>query len=507
MSLPLDTLTASEALRRMAEGDLTAEQLIRAVIGRIDRFEPSYNAFLFRNAKAVDEAVRLDRMRASGRKPGPLFGIPVAIKDAIDVRGFATTCAWSPLGPGGRLNLTPRRDATAVARLRGAGAIVIGKTNTPAFSASTRDAGTSWAGDSYNAVDRDLIASGSSTGTATAVAAGFALGGLGAETGGSLQNPAGAQSLVAVKPTFGLTPNSGLAPVATSTRDVIGPHARTIRDAALIMDVISGYSLEDPKTLASFDRMPANGYVAALRPDALQGARLGAYGLGWSGQPLAPSVLSAYEQRLGQLEALGAEVVPDPFEGTALRTLATPESPDLRGLETIQDDFDAYLRRNPGFGVATLRDLIDRAGSDPFAEGQPMYAMRRLQSDTPAGRARKLNAFLAAKRDYLAVIDSVMATARLDALVFPQHWSDVPTVGSGARFPGLTTPILNVAGLPGVVTPAGRLPSGSPFSLIFVGSPWSEARLLACAYAYEQAHPGRISPSLTVAGLAAGNDL
>ena len=134
-----------------------------------------------------------------------------------------------------------------VARLKAAGAIILGKTNIPAFSHDGARANTSWDGPTFNAVDRAIAPGASSSGTATAISGSFAVVGLAEETGGSIQNPASAQSLVGVKPTFGLVPNTGVAPLAGSTRDVVGPHARTVKDAALLLDVLAGYTPEDPE--------------------------------------------------------------------------------------------------------------------------------------------------------------------------------------------------------------------------------------------------------------------
>lgn len=172
----------------------------------------------------------------------------------------------------------PDTDSPVVARMRKAGCIILGKTNVPVLSATGSHANDSWAGPTLNAVDTTRMPGGSSAGTATAVAASMAILGLAEETGGSIQNPAAAQALVGLKPTFALVPNAGVMPLAGSTRDVVGPITRCVRDAALVMDAIAGFCTEDPKTVAGMGKRPAAGYVASIRADIVKGARLGLYG-------------------------------------------------------------------------------------------------------------------------------------------------------------------------------------------------------------------------------------
>ena len=261
----------------------------------------------------------------------------MVVKEAMDFAGLPSTIGWAPLASAaGGVDLIPERDAPVVARLRAAGAIILGKTNIPAFSHDGARANTRWDGPTFNAVDRAIAPGASSSGTATAVSGGFAVVGLAEETGGSIQNPGAAQSLVSVKPTFALVPNVGVAPLAGSTRDVVGPHARTVTDAALLLDVLAGYTVEDPKTVASIGMIPAGGYASGLRPEALAGARLGVYGPGWRRQPLTPEAAALYEKTLAELRGLGAILVEDPFAGSGFADLALQDVEfDDRGLESI----------------------------------------------------------------------------------------------------------------------------------------------------------------------------
>src|ERR1700737_373158 len=238
-SAPLDLieLTVAQVQAAFESGDLTSEALSAAYLERIARVNPLYNAIIFLNPQALDDARAIDRRRATGEALGPLAGVPVVVEDTMDMVGFRTTGGWSLLySKTGGVDLMPSTDSPVVARMRAAGCVILGKTNVPVLSATGSHANDSWAGPTLNAVDPSFMPGGSSAGTATAIAASLAVLGLAEETGGSIQNPASAQALVGIKPTFALVPNAGVMPLAGSTRDVIGPIARCVRVAALVLD-------------------------------------------------------------------------------------------------------------------------------------------------------------------------------------------------------------------------------------------------------------------------------
>lgn len=486
----------------------TAEALTQAYLDRIDQYEASYNAFTFLNPDALEEARSIDRRRRRGERLGPLAGIPVVIKESMDFVGSPSTSGWAPLSSAaGGVDLFPIKNAVVVERLIEAGAIILGKTNIPAFSDDGTRANSSWAGPTYNAVDRDLAPGASSSGTATAVAANFAVLGLAEETGGSIQNPAGAQSLVGVKPTFALVPTTGIVPLAGSTRDVAGPIARTVLDAALVMDVLAGYSPEDPKTSASNGHLPRHGYTSELSRNALRGKRIGLYGPGWRLSDLSPETQALYERTIEELEIQGATVVEDPFAGSGFAELALPGEPyDFRGTESAAHDFQSYLEGLTFNGdvVGTIDELTLITGISPFqpdggplswyAGALPVLADSLLHPEV----LPDLSAFWALRGQYLSLFDAVMTAHDLDGLAFPQTYEEVPELFSSATYAATTESAINIAGLPGVVVPAGQYSSGAPFGLIFVGPLWSEARLLGFAYDYEQATRHRIEAVLTL---------
>ncbi|MBT8403171.1 MAG: amidase, partial [Gemmatimonadetes bacterium] len=312
-------LTAEDVVQGYAEGRFTVTQVIRAFLARIETYEERYNAFISMNPEALAEAEALDVELAGGSIRGPLHGVPVVVKDNIDMAGLVTTAGWDGFSSAhGGVDMVPQDDAAFVERLRAAGAVILGKTNLPDFAGHGTRTGSSVAGVTLNPYNVDKAPGGSSGGTATAVAASFAVLGIGTETGGSIQNPSAAQALVGVKPTYGLVPLEGVVPLSGSYVDVAGPIAKTVMDAALTLDVLAGPTHEDLATFAATDHIPDRGYVAALRRGALEGKRFGLVGPGWRERflPLAPETENRYREAIATVESLGAETVEDPFAGS-----------------------------------------------------------------------------------------------------------------------------------------------------------------------------------------------
>ena len=499
-------LTVEQAQAAFASGATTSEALTQAFLDRIAEHDPHYNAIIFLNPDALADARAIDRRRAEGEALGPLAGVPVVVKDPMDMVGFPTTAGWSLLySKTGGVDLMPGTDSPVVARMRAAGCVILGKTNVPVLSHTGSHANDSWAGPTYNAAGREFLPGGSSAGTATAVAASMAVLGLAEETGGSIQNPASAQALVGIKPSFALVPNAGVMPLS-GLRDVVGPIARCVRDAALALDVLAGYTAEDPKTIAGVGHRPKGGYASRLHKEALRGKRIGLYGPGWRNQPLSTEAAALYGRAKGELEAQGAVLVEDPFLGSGFADLRTPTPPlgefDARGLESVPYDMqqylerlgpDAALRTFAAFAAATAKeDAFAPSGVLSFSPSLPQFAACLADPARPPD----LSDFIAVKEAYLELFDAVFARERLDALAFPQMRTALPPLHGTETIHETTVGEINIAGLPGVTVPAGYYGSGAPFGLIFVGRMWSEADLLAYAYAYECATGHRRAPTL-----------
>lgn len=509
MAIDLDSLTIEAIHAGFASAAFSAEDLTRACLARIAEINPRLNAIIFINDAAIDEARAIDRRRAAGEAVGPLAGVPFVAKDTMNVAGIPTTGGWSLLSSkAGGIDLIPERDCTVVARMRAAGAVLLGKTNVPVLSATGTHADDSWAGPTLNAIDQTLVPGGSSAGTGTAVASGMVVLGLAEETGGSIQNPAATQGLVGVKPTFGLVSNAGVMPLGASTLDVMGPIARTVRDAAIMLDVLAGYSADDPKTIAGVGSKPAGGYAGALDKATLAGKRLGLYGAGWRshkagrrGEPLHPSVEREYARARQELISLGVELIADPFAGSGFGDLAETteggDEYDARGMESLPYDLEIFLKGlGPNAALKSFAEFAEATkAEDPFAPngvlnylaGFGEFEACRADPSTPP----PLTSFYAAREAYLAIFNDVMDRHSLDGLVYPQMCDPVPKRGVGVPIRETTVSELNIAGLPAVTVPAGKLSSGEPFNLIFVGRNWSEAALLGMAHDYERMAAGR----------------
>ncbi|KQP60012.1 amidase [Methylobacterium sp. Leaf111] len=499
-------MTLADAADAFASG-VTSEALTQAFLDRIAAHNPHYNALIVMNPDALADARAIDVRRAAGEALGPLAGVPVVIKDPMDMAGLPTTAGWHFLSARtGGVDLIPETDSPVVARMRAAGCVMLGKTNVPVLSATGSHANDSWAGPTLNAAAPESLPGGSSAGTATAVGASFAVLGLAEETGGSIQNPASAQGLVGIKPTFALVPNAGVVPLAGSTRDVVGPIARCMRDAALTLDVLAGYTPADPKTVAGIGKRPRGGYTAHLDTGALKGKRLGLFGPGWRDLPLSPEAGTLYARAQDEIAARGATLVADPFAGTDFAALGRPTPGlnhfDARGMESVPYDLHLYLQRlGPSaairsveaFAAATeAEDAFGPIGVLRYLHSIPAFAPILANPTVPPD----LSAFLTLREAYLAIFDAVMDARGLDGLVFPQMRNELPPLHGDEAINETTVCEINIAGLPGVTVPAGFYASGSPFNLIFVGRMWSEADLLGFAYDYEQATRHRRAPDL-----------
>lgn len=505
--LDLDTidLTVTGVRRGFETGTFGAEALVRALLERIAARNPHLNALIFLDPNAIATARAIDEARAAGAPLGPLAGVPIVVKDTMDMVGHPTTGGWAKLASrAGGVDLMPERDATVVARMKAAGCVILGKTNVPILSASGTHADDSWAGPTLNGFDPAVVPGGSSAGTATAVAAGLCVFGLAEETGGSIQNPAAAQGLVGIKPSFALVPNTGVLPLGGATLDVVGPIARTVEDAAAALDALAGPDAEDEKTVAVGDRRPPGGFALALAaPDAgFAGARLGLWGPGWRriegwrGKPMDPAVATAYQTACRRIAAAGATLVADPFAGSGFADLAETvgglEDYDIRGMEGLPNDLERHLARlGPSAAVRSFAELVAVAGADdPFAPGGVLSylgtvaAFRAGRADPTAAPDRRDFELLRGR--YREILDAVFARHGLDAMVFPQALDPLPERHAREAIRESTVCEINIAGIPGVTVPAGRSAGGEPFALIFVGPAWSEARLLRLARAWER---------------------
>jgi Asp-tRNA(Asn)/Glu-tRNA(Gln) amidotransferase A subunit family amidase len=498
-------LTVSDVQEGYRTGAFTAVDLTRAYLDRIERYESTYNAFVSMNPFALADAAELDAEYARSGPRGPLHGVPVVIKDNIDYSGLVTTAGWEgfSLVTGG-IDMVPGDDAAVVTRLRAAGAIILGKTNLPDFARDGTRTKSSVAGATLNPYDVSKVPGGSSGGTATAVNASFAVLGLGTETGGSIQNPASAQGLVGLKPTYGLVPLEGVVPVAATYVDVVGPLARTARDAAVALDVIAGPTDEDPATFSAVGHMPVGGYAAGLDSASVTGKRFGLVGAGWRDDrfPLDPRTEVLYRAAVGAIEQLGAQVVDDPFAGTGFVELydqrpsvPTQQAHDMQVYLGGLGDDAAFRSMEEWEAVSGRRFPVGTGSRD--GDGPRISPAR--PSATEEG-----DAYQAWRRELRALFREVLEEHDLDALFFPQAASpnrdlvedpERPDYAPN-NWPEIPSNIVNDLGVPVVTVPYAYHEDGTPFVVAMVGDSWTEAELLGYAHAFERATSSRRPPQL-----------
>jgi len=484
--------SAADLAAALAAGTLSAEALVRDCLARIaaiDRSGPRIRSVIELNPDAVAIAKALDGERKAGRVRGPLHGLPVLVKDNIATADRMSTSAGSLALDGVRAP----RDAHVVKLLRDGGAVILGKTNLSEWAniRSTRST-SGWSargGLTRNPYALDRNTSGSSSGTAAAIAAGLAPLGIGTETDGSIVSPSSICGLVGLKPTVGRMSRDGIIPIA-HTQDTPGPMTRTVADAALLYAAMSGRDDADPATATAPAERVAT--AAALRDDALRGARVGVARAFFTGNDAVDGLI---EQAIVVLKRLGAEVV-DPVD------LAQPPYNDAELrilLYELKADLPKYLAAfAPNAPVKTLADVI--AFNRRHHERELAWFGQELfeKADALAGLDSKeyLDALAECRKGARDDgIDRVLKANRLDALVAPTGglaWLIDPINGDhvGASF---STPAA-VAGYPHLTVPAG-LADGLPIGLSFVGPAWSEERLLGYGHAYEQATRLRREPT------------
>ncbi|WP_262697988.1 MULTISPECIES: amidase [Streptomyces] len=485
----LDELGMTELRARMDEGRLDAERLTRHYLDRIERIDPLLHAVIEVNPDALREARRLD----AGRHPrGPLHGMPVLLKDLVETADRMHTTAGSLALEG----LRPARDATVAARLRAAGAVILGKTNLSEWAGGmslTHHAGWSArGGQTRNPYKLDRSPNESSSGTAVATAANLCVAGIGTETNGSIIDPASANCVVGVKPTVGLIGRGGVIPGVPS-QDSVGPIARTVRDAAILLGVLVGIDDRDPATEAGRGHFHRD-YTRFLDADGLRGTRIGVPRTVYFGYSDHADEIA--ERAIATLRAAGATVVDPADIPTAERLEDLPSSKVVQVYE-IKRALNAYLAGAPGDHPRGLAELIafNRAHADRelrYVRQDGLEAVHRLDfTESEYREALATNHRLSRAEG----IDAVLRRHRLDALVMPTTGppAKIDLIRGDSYGGGASTPAA-LAGYPAISVPAG-FASGLPVGLTFMGTAWSEPTLLRLAYAYEQTGRIRRAPT------------
>ena len=472
----LASLTIRQAHDRLRQGDISAVELTQALLDRIVEVDNSLRAYLtLAPETALAQAAEADQRRSAG-EDHPLLGVPLAIKDVICVEGLPTTCGSRILE-----NYVPPFSATVVEKLRAAGAVLLGKTNTDEFAMGSSTENSAFF-TTRNPWDLERVPGGSSGGSAAAVAADLALGALGSDTGGSVRQPAAFCGIVGIKPTYGRVSRWGLVAFASSL-DQIGCLTRDVGDAALLLETISGYDRRDSTSM----NVPVPHYAESLDGD-VRGLRIGVP-REYFGEGMQPEVQAAVQAAIATLADLGAEVVevslPHTEYALPVYYLIAPAeaSANLARYDGIryglsvegQDLWDSYRQtRGNGFGPEVKRRIM--LGTYALSAGY--YDAYYLK----AGKVRTL-----IRRDFDRALE------QCDALVAPTTPTTAFRIGEKAGDPlqmylqDVYTLALSLAGLPGLTLPCGFDRAGLPIGLQIMGAAFDEATLLRVAQAYEQA--------------------
>lgn len=476
----LNQQTISDLAPRLSRREVSAREVMQSCLDRIARVEDRVKAFLsFDAADALAQADRADRELASGndRADRPLLGVPVALKDVLAVKGQPLNCGSRILG-----NFVSPYDATVIERMKAAGAIVFGRLNMDEFAMGSSTENSAFF-TTRNPWDPSRVPGGSSGGSAAAVAADECLAALGSDTGGSIRQPAALCGCVGLKPTYGLVSRYGLVAFASSL-DQIGPFAKTVRDAAILLEAISGH---DPRDSTSVQR-PVPAYHAGL-DGGIRGLKLGLpreYMIGG----LDPEVKQAVDAAVGQLQALGAEVVeislPHTEYAAATYYIIAPAeaSANLARFDGVRygqridgsDPIEMYGNtRGRGFGAEVKRRII--LGT---------YVLSSGYYDAYYIRAQKVRTLI--RQDFLNAFEQV------DAIVTPTTPTPAFKIGDRSDDPlqmylsDIFTISCNLAGICGISVPCGFSKSPKlPIGLQLLGKPFGEATLLRIAHSYEQA--------------------
>jgi Asp-tRNA(Asn)/Glu-tRNA(Gln) amidotransferase A subunit family amidase len=442
---------------RLAAGEVSAEALLAACLAAIaadDRAGGGLAAISRLNPDAEADARALDVERAKTGLRGPLHGIPVVLKDNIDLAGSPTTSGCLAMA-----KAIPAADAEVTRRLKRAGAVIVAKTHLSEFSFEIRSR-SSLGGDVLNAFDRRVTAGGSSGGAAVSVAAGFAVAGVGTDTGGSIRIPAAFNGLVGLRPTHGLIDRNGVAPLAPTT-DTVGPLARCVADAARLLAVMAGET-------------PGPGFTApSTGADGLRGARIGVARDAFGGEG---AIIAAMDQALAMMADAGAVIVGPIGPLAALIPSGSDHIVDLE----FRPAFDAYLAANfPGGGAPASLAAIYASGlylPDYRVVLDRRLAVTTLESDV-------YRAILGAHARLRAALDEIFRRERLDAIAYPTSATIPTSLANPAS--GWAPELAACSGRPAITLPVGQAPGGVPIGLELLGRAHAEAALLRLAAGLE----------------------
>jgi Asp-tRNA(Asn)/Glu-tRNA(Gln) amidotransferase A subunit family amidase len=476
---------------------LTSHQLVQMYLDRIAAYDqqgPKINSVIILNPKALEEADKLDAAFKSSGFAGPLHGIPVLVKDEIDTAGMPTT-----LGSIVFKDYRPPQDAFVVAKLKKAGAIILGKTTLSEFASG--DTYSSLFGSTRNPYDLERTAGGSSGGSGASVTANFSTVALGEETSASIRRPGSWNGIVSMRPTAGVISLTGMYDGYPTDAASMGPMARNVRDLAELLDVMAGYDAEDPLTALGVGHVP-DSYSKSLDKSALKGARIGILreSIGTNSEPGSgdfQKVDAAFQKNITELKAAGAILI-DPLVIPGLKELQTRRAGNPALTEAA---LKLWLGRNPSSPFKSREDISHSPDVDKIF---PPTKAETWKNPLPPLDMAKYGEYLEARAQLMVNLLKVMADNHLEAIVHKsvEHQPTLikdgtnPPYTSNKGVPSLNTFLVYV---PSITVPAGFTSDNLPVGITFLGRPYSEAEMLTLAYSYEQTTHHRIPPKTTPA--------
>ena len=496
-TVEFDDATVQELEAAMAAGTLTSEKLVELCLARIQAYDgqgPKLHAVMHLNAKALEQARALDAERKAGKVRSALHGIPVVLKDNYDTADMPTT--------GGSLLLEgsiPPKDAFLVKKLRDAGAIILAKVNMSEFASGAPK--SSLGGQSLNPHDLMRTPSGSSGGTGVSVAAGYAPLGLGTDTGGSIRGPSTSNGVVGLKPTHGLLSRSGIIPLAL-TYDTGGPLTRNVADVAVVLNAMIGEDAADAATKKSVGRTEKD-YTKVLNPTALKGARIG-IARDFMGDD--PDVDWVMESAMANMKKAGATVV-DVHYPKWLLTARQDFYNAVRYPEFAVQIGDYLKTLGPKY-PKSLAEMIDRTNTlqSPRADGAGPNTVRwtlfRRELDSGTLQDYRYKSVVEHGLPMVRqIVEGVVAADKLDAIIYPTSSKKTALLAAPSEAPGSGggTNLANLTGFPDLIVPAGFTGENLPVGVSFFGTAFSEPKLLALSYSFEQTTHARRRPVHTPA--------
>jgi Asp-tRNA(Asn)/Glu-tRNA(Gln) amidotransferase A subunit family amidase len=495
----LQTATIAEINHAFDAGALTSEKLLGLYLKRIEAYDksgPKVNAVITLNPKALDEARALDAERKAKGPRSPLHGIPVVLKDLIDVAGLPTTAGFKPFGAP-----IPPRDSTIVTRMKAAGAIILAKVSTTNWFGPGFD-DTHPIGESLNPYNLDLSPGGSSNGSGVAMAATFATLAIGTDTSVSVQSPSSNCSIVGLVGSYGMVSRAGIVPRG-ATQDRPGPMGRSVYDVATLFSVIAGWDAEDFTTFSPMGHFPQDDWAQQLKGATLKGKRLGVLREMIPAGAEFDEPRALFEKALADLRAAGAFIVDPILTGNPEIAIDTGQG---RGRTAEYEKFaftDAYLARLGA--AAPFKNTAEMVAKIPKAKlGTAMLTAGALP---PPERSADYLARYASRQVYIDLIAEIQTRYKLDGfvqpftLVIPARESTRPASTGERRSDRIgTNSLTSTTGLPAIVVPAGYTPSKNfPIAIQFLGKTHSDLELIKIAHAYERATKHRKIPATTPA--------